>query len=108
MGKIVQPYSSDNAVSLKWNNKTYHSAMKRILFSTLSAAMILASSCCGSGQRFYPASKQQVYIGEDIAVLAILRYNAHLVTELAVSTSHKDTMHCIMILSYVQQLTILD
>ena len=42
--------------------------MKHHILICLTAAMALAASCCQEGQRFYPASKQQVNIGEDIAV----------------------------------------
>lgn len=42
--------------------------MKHHILICLTAAMALTASCCQEGQRFYPASKQQVNIGEDIAV----------------------------------------
>lgn len=40
--------------------------MKRVYFFV--CAIILVLSCSGPGQRFYPASRQQVEIGEEIAV----------------------------------------
>ena len=45
---------------------TFKTAMKRVYFFV--CAIILVLSCSGPGQRFYPASRQQVEIGEEIAV----------------------------------------
>lgn len=42
--------------------------MKNPILICLTVAAALAASCCQEGRRFYPASKQQVNIGEDIAV----------------------------------------
>ena len=42
--------------------------MKNSILICLTVAAALAASCCQEGRRFYPASKQQVNIGEDIAV----------------------------------------
>ena len=42
--------------------------MKNPILICLTVVAALAASCCQEGRRFYPASKQQVNIGEDIAV----------------------------------------
>ena len=42
--------------------------MKRIRHFALLTAAVIATACSEFGQRFYPASGQQINIGEDIAV----------------------------------------